>query len=495
MALHGDRSTVGRPARRVELRFRLRDEGGDLRLPPWSRHGGRLQSDQHQIALARPVLDRGDRVFVRREIRIEQPRAGRDAPDTPARAIERVEIRVEARVSPQLVLIEINRLASDRRRRTQGAPRDVPGRRAVERDLVERREVVRRSQRVDHFGRAGGARGGQKARADDGEALVRQPPFPIVHGRGRSRGDGALLVVAPQIAERASVHLAEDARRRVRDAPCGRLRELAELLFAVVLREIGVKADPVGVLREAVGPVGQPAVDAIERLQRARPRRFVDDRREVSRVQATVTGDRRFLVRRESFYLPARQEQIRERVRHASEDIAGDARPTLRAIEMDHVCELVGEDERQPVVEAADEFGAGGPDRVDDNRVARQHVRVAVRHLGLIDEHHVCQRRRFGAERTLELAPRLFGDDREPPGHAVLALMEVDEEVLGRQAAERVQRIEERRRARRARADAGDHQEGQGHCQRASHGVAIIAAPRRARASILEWRARGRCRE
>ena len=210
----------------------------------------------------------------------------------------------------------------------------------------------------------------------------------------------------------------------------------------------------VRVRRRARGPVGQPAVHAIERLERARARRFADDRAKVARVHAPFAGDRALLVGRQPLDLPRRQIQIRKRVRRAAEDPARDARPPLRPIEVDDVCELVREGEAQPVVEH--ELRRRRPHRVDDDRVVGQRRGVAVRELGLIGEDDVRQTRRDDAERPLQRAPRLLGDCREPPGGALLIPIEVDDEVLGREDAECQRGIEPRGAVRRARRSDGE---------------------------------------
>jgi hypothetical protein len=73
--------------------------------------------------------------------------------------------------------------------------------------------------------------------------------------------------------------------------------------------------------------------------------------------------------------------------------------------------------------------------------------------LGLVGEHDVGEPRRHDAERPPlgQPAPGLFGNRRGPLRQTLAALMEVDDEVRGRQHPEPQRRIEQRRRARAGR--------------------------------------------
>ena len=125
-------------------------------------------------------------------------------------------------------------------------------------------------------------------------------------------------------------------------------------------------------------------------------------------MQAPLTCDDAFLVRREPFDLPQRQEDVGKYVERPTDDPARDPRPAFRAIEVHDVRELVDEREPQPVVEI--ELRARRPHGVDDDRVVRHRGRVAVREFALVGEHDVGDRRRAHAERTLEPAPCVLGD-------------------------------------------------------------------------------------
>ena len=209
-----------------------------------------------------------------------------------------------------------------------------------------------------------------------------------------------------------------------------------------------MKAGAVGVHRGAAWPVGQAAVEAIERLQPVLARGFADDVAEVSGVQPSFSGDRALFVRRQSLDLPGRQEEIWKRVGRASEDRARHPRPAFGSIEVHDVRELVREDQAQPVLRLGVRSGRGHG--VEDHGVVRDRRRVAVEQLGLIRQDDPGHRRRRDAERTQKRAPRVLGDARQPLRQALLASMEVDDEVFGRQPAEAQRRIDKRCRAGRA---------------------------------------------
>src|SRR5439155_4687838 len=121
--------------------------------------------------------------------------------------------------------------------------------------------------------------------------------------------------------ERLTVDACEDTRGRERHAPCRRVGELRERLGAEPIGEVLMKAETVRVCAVAVRPVGQPAVDAVERLESAGERRLADDRAEVARVQPAVSGNDTLLVRGEPFDVPLREEEIRKGDLHPSEDV------------------------------------------------------------------------------------------------------------------------------------------------------------------------------
>ena len=112
-----------------------------------------------------------------------------------------------------------------------------------------------------------------------------------------------------------------------------------------------MEADAVSVDTRTARPVGQPAVDPIERLERILTRRLADNRAEVAGVHAAEPGDRALLVGRDPLDLPRGQEQVGKRQRRPPEDRSRDSRPSFRPIEVHHVRKLVGEDQPQPVVE------------------------------------------------------------------------------------------------------------------------------------------------
>jgi hypothetical protein len=243
-----------------------------------------------------------------------------------------------------------------------------------------------------------------------------------------------------------AVDALEGERRGVREVSRRGLGERRERFRTEPIRQVLMKADAVGIDRRAARPVRQPAVGPVERLERALPRRLFDNRAEIAGMHPAGAGDRALLVGGEAFDLPGRQEQVRKRDRRPPEDRSHGARPAFGSIEVHDVRELVGQHQPQPVFDV--EIGARRPHRVDDDRVVGQRGRVAVGEVRLIGEHHVGAARRRHRQRLLERAPRLFGDDRQPLRQRVLPLVKVDDEVLGRQAAEAERRIERARGGR-----------------------------------------------
>ena len=216
-----------------------------------------------------------------------------------------------------------------------------------------------------------------------------------------------------------------------------------------------MKPDAVRIRRRAAGPVGEAAVHAIERLEPMARRGFGDHRREIAGMEASVAGHDAFFVGRETFDLPRRQEHVRKSQGHAPEDAADQARPPFGSIEVDNVRELVRERDAQPVVDVADEFRSRRPHGVQDDRVVGQGRRVAVGELGLIGEHDVRPARRVDAEGLPQRAPCLLGNRTEAARQLLLALVVINDEVLGRPHPEMQRRIEERRRVKRSSEQDG----------------------------------------
>src|SRR5207245_4895853 len=114
-------------------------------------------------------------------------------------------------------------------------------------------------------------------------------------------------------------HPMKRARRAVWDWPCRCARERGERLAAESIDEIFMEPDAVGVGRGAGGPVGEPAVDAVERLQHAAARRLADNRAEIAGVQPALARDGALLVGRDPLDLPRREKNVWKRDRRAAE--------------------------------------------------------------------------------------------------------------------------------------------------------------------------------
>ena len=100
-----------------------------------------VQRHQHEIPAAGRGPDADERLSIRREIGVEQPRFPGQSRDVSRRAVERVQIAVESRVPAQLELIEVDDVASAGRRRSE-IPRCHAHRRgAVTRQPIQRRET------------------------------------------------------------------------------------------------------------------------------------------------------------------------------------------------------------------------------------------------------------------------------------------------------------------------------------------------------------------
>ena len=250
-----------------------------------------------------------------------------------------------------------------------------------------------------------------------------------------------------------------------------------------------MKADAIGVHRIATRPVGQSAVDPIERFEAMLPRCLADDGAEVARVQPPFTGDPALFVGRQPFDLPRRKEQVRKGVRRPAEDAARDARPAFRSIEVHDVRELVREYQAEPVVELG--AGSGRRHRIEDHGVVRHRSGISIEQFGLVGEHDVCEARRGEAERLLERVPGLLGDSRQALRERVFTLMELDDEVLGRERAETQRRIEDLRRRPGAGADDDGGREKRADPSRRARHADWVLTTRCASVWIHAWHARG----
>jgi hypothetical protein len=67
-----------------------------------------------------------------------------------------------------------------------------------------------------------------------------------------------------------------------------------------------MKSETVRVRNQTAGPVGQPAVDPIERFEPSAAGRLVDDGPEIPGMKAPFARDDAFLVRRKALSLPGR---------------------------------------------------------------------------------------------------------------------------------------------------------------------------------------------
>ncbi len=378
MPFDGDGASVRRPLRRVELRAGVCNQRGHGRpegLHYICRSAGhlcrsaclicrsaglqarralgsvRLQPDQHEVPLARTVLHAHQRPAVRGEIRIEQARLRGQLTDAAVSAREDVEIAVEAGVSPQLELVEIDPIGRKRGRRSEIAGGEAVGLAAARSHAVDRGKAVGVDRGVNDVRRAASAPDAVEPRPADREALMRQPR----DRRIRSDGDGsrrqACFVVAPQITERLLVDMHEGRRGQVRDATGGGLGERRQRLGAKPVGEVLVEAEAVRVNALACRPIGQAAVDPVDGLETSLAGRLANDGAELAGMETAFSRDRALFISGQPLHLPERQEQIRECVRRAPEDVARDARPPFGSIEMHDVRELVREQEPQPVIE------------------------------------------------------------------------------------------------------------------------------------------------
>src|SRR5262249_33863150 len=206
------------------------------------------------------------------------------------RPVEGVEIAVQADVPRELLLIEIHESPSDRERGSEISSRDAPRPRAVEIDRVQRWELVRGPNGVDHLIHTAGTGAPGKSRAEDREPVVGEPARLGRTGRTTWCGETSLtgeafLVRPPERTERPTVDPLEYAGPGGWQRPRRRFRQCAELLVAVLFGQISMEPEAVRVRGEATRPVGQTAVHAIQRLEPAGPGGFVHDGAKVSGVQ------------------------------------------------------------------------------------------------------------------------------------------------------------------------------------------------------------------
>src|SRR5439155_7599749 len=106
----------------------------------------------------------------------------------------------------------------------------------------------------------------------------------------------AVLILAPQLTERLAEDPCECGRREIWDAASRRVGERRQRLRTESIGEVLVKAGAIGVDGGAAGPIGQPAVDPIERLETVMPRGFVDDGAKVTGMETPFAGDHALLV-------------------------------------------------------------------------------------------------------------------------------------------------------------------------------------------------------
>ncbi len=451
MTFHRYRPAVRRPSGRIELRIRLRDERFDLprglSRPGQARLSARPHLlDQHKIASSRSALHRDEGLPVWRKIGIEQTCVRRHPTYAPAGARPLVQIAVDAGVAPEILLIEVDRVAADGRRRSEDARRQPARSGAIETNAIERRKRMRRLNGIDELRRAGGADEAIEPGAGHVVMMVRDAREPRV---GRREGDAVRhrgLIVAPQVTKRLTVHAWEDPRTGVGHPAGGGLGQYRQLLGTESVNEILMEPGAVGVRGLAARPVHKAAVDAIEGLERTLPRGFILNGPEVSVEQAPFAGDGAFFVGREAFDLPGRQIEIRKGKRHAPKDIPDYARPALRTIEVRDMRELMGKHQPQPVVLVADQFRTGGPRGGQHDSVVGDRCGRPSRLLGLIREDDVREQRRLHVEPLPDRLPRLFRDDSETTREAILALVKIDDEVRRSDRAKAEGRVEKGRR-------------------------------------------------
>ncbi len=168
---------------------------------------------------------------------------------------------------------------------------------------------------------------------------------------------GSRSTASPAILRRRD----ETPAARVWDASSGRVSQFRQLFGTESVGEVLMEANAVSVWTLPGGPIGEPTVDAVERLERVLTCRLVDDHAKVASVQPSFAGDRAFFVGRQPLDLPRWQEQIRKGDDGSSEDVSHDPRPAFRPIQVHDVRELVGDHQAQPVV--GREFGTTRPGR------------------------------------------------------------------------------------------------------------------------------------
>ena len=410
--------------------------------------------------MAGAFLDRGQRLSVGREVGIEQARLRRQPADASGCACQRVQIAVQRDIAPDFLLVEIQLVAADRRRRSEISGRELSrpgsGPAGVERQTVQRRKSVRRLHRIDDLSGASLARKAIEARTADDESVVRQPGRAAVGGGRRRAVDQRALVILPERAERFAIDAFEDGRGRKRHAPRSRVGEIGQRRGAEAVGEVLMKTKPVCVRGVAARPVGEAAVHPVERLQGTSTRGFAENGGEIAGVHAPLAGEGAFLVRRDAFDLPDRKIQVRKRDRRAAKNVPEHPGKTFGSIEVHDMGELVREHEVQPIVDVADEFVSGRPGGRDDDGIVRHRRGGSVGKLGLIDEHDVRSCRRRDPEPFAERRPGLFRNSGEPARERFSALVEMDGEMVRADRAKPQRRIE---KARRVDRHGGDKKE------------------------------------
>src|SRR5262249_2340192 len=173
--------------------------------------------------------------------------------------------------------------------------------------------------------------------------------------------------------------------------------------------------------------------------------RLVYDGAKVARVKPTTASHRALFIRGDSLDLPRWQKEIGKREGNASENMSCRPGPTLGSIEVQDVCELVCENQAQPVIGQADGVDPARPHRTDQDRVVRQRRRQTVGELGLIGENDVGQPGVCRSQPNCEIVPRLLSDVRETGGQTIFAAMKIDDEMLRRVSSKTVGWIEDGR--------------------------------------------------
>ena len=149
---------------------------------------------------------------------------------------------------------------------------------------------------------------------------------------------------------------------------------------------------------------------------------------------AAGAGDLRLLVDGESFGEPRRRIEIRKQRRRAAEDVLPERPDAARAIEMEDVRQLVGDDHLPPVVGVAQRRFGDRRIGEDDDAVRRKGRRGAVRGVDVVgdDDVDLAARR---MELLRELRVRALGVGGDAAREAFGVRIEVDVEVRRRDRA------------------------------------------------------------